>query len=190
MLLASTVTFAVRSAAQPTSGATVDPRLYAGLSWRNVGPFRAGRVGAVSGAIGQPGTFYAGYPGGGLWKTTSAGQTWYPVFDAITAVSSIGAVEVAPSDPNIVYVGTGDMITGGTLDQGNGVYRSSDAGQSWQHIGLEASRHIQTMLVDPRNPDVVMAGVLGDHVQKSDVRGVYRSTFSNIRDPGLASQCP
>ncbi len=176
VLLACSVGLAGRSVAQPTTTAAVDQRLYAGLSWRNVGPFRAGRVGAVSGAIGQPGTFYAGYPGGGLWKTTSAGQTWYPVFDAITAVSSIGAVEVAPSDPNIVYVGTGDMITGGTLDQGNGVYRSSDAGKSWQHIGLEASRHIQTMLVDPRNPDVVMAGVLGDHVKKSDVRGVYRST--------------
>ena len=155
---------------------TIDPRLYAGLTWRNVGPFRAGRVSAASGAIGQTGTFYAGFPGGGLWKTTSAGTTWLPVFDAVKSVSSIGAVEVAPSDPNVVYVGTGDMITGGTLDQGNGVYKSTDAGQTWQPIGLSGSRHIQTILVDPRNPDIVMVGALGDHVAKSDVRGVYRST--------------
>ena len=154
----------------------VDSRLYGGLTWRNVGPFRAGRVGAASGAIGQAGTFYAGFPGGGLWKTTSAGTTWFPVFDAVKSVSSIGAVEVAPSDPNIVYVGTGDMITGGTLDQGNGVYKSTDAGQTWQPIGLSGSRHIQTILVDPRNPAIVMIGALGDHIARSDMRGVYRST--------------
>ncbi len=153
----------------------IDPRLYAGLTWRNVGPFRGGRVAAVSGAIGQVGTFYAGYPGGGLWKTTSAGTTWFPVFDAIRSVSSVGAVEVAPSDPGVVYVGTGDMITGGTLDQGNGVYKSTDAGATWKHLGLEGTRHIQTILVDPRNPDIVLVGALGDHVVKSDSRGVYRS---------------
>ncbi|MEO7730970.1 MAG: glycosyl hydrolase, partial [Kofleriaceae bacterium] len=106
------------AAAQATT--RVDPSLYAGLAWRNLGPFRGGRVSAVSGAVGQPGVYYMGTPGGGLWKTTSGGQTWFPVFDAIRSVSSIGAVEVAPSDPNIVYVGTGDMISGGTLDQGNG----------------------------------------------------------------------
>ncbi|MBL0171829.1 MAG: hypothetical protein IPP90_14120 [Gemmatimonadaceae bacterium] len=166
---------AAPAAAQP-SASTVDPRLYAGLTWRNLGPFRAGRVGAVSGAIGQPGVFYAGYPGGGLWKTTSAGQTWFPVFDAIKTVSSVGAVEVAPSDPNVVYVGTGDMITGGTLDQGNGVYKSTDAGATWTSLGLEGTRHIQTISVDPRSPDVLLVGALGDHVNHSDMRGVYRST--------------
>ena len=115
--------------AHAQSTATIDPSLLTGLFWRNLGPFRAGRVGAVSGAIGQPGVFYAGYPGGGLWKTTSAGQTWYPVLDAIKNVSSVGAVEVAPSNPAVIYVGTGDMITGGTLDQGNGAYKSTDAGE-------------------------------------------------------------
>ena len=159
-----------------TVAQTIDPRLYAGLTWRNVGPFRGGRVAAVTGVIGQPGTFYAGFPGGGVWKTTSAGTTWFPVFDAVKRVSSVGAVEVAPSDPNVVYVGTGDMISGGTLDQGDGVYKSIDAGKTWQHIGLDASRHIQTILVDPRNPDLVMVGALGDHVNTSDVRGVFRST--------------
>ena len=162
--------------AHAQSTATIDPTLFAGLSWRNLGPFRAGRVGAVSGAIGQPGVFYAGYPGGGLWKTTSAGATWFPVFDAIKNVSSVGAVEVAPSNPAVIYVGTGDMITGGTLDQGNGAYKSTDAGATWQSIGLEGSRHIQTILVDPRSAETVLVGALGDHVTLSDMRGVYRST--------------
>lgn len=163
-------------AAQGGTTAPVDPRLYAGLQWRNVGPFRAGRVAAVTGVIGEVGTFYAGFPGGGVWKTTSAGQTWYPIFDAVKEVASVGAVEVAPSNSNIVYVGTGDMLTGGTLDQGNGVYKSTDAGKSWQHLGLAETRHIQTMLVDPRDPNVVMVGSLGDPLVKSESRGVFRST--------------
>ncbi len=165
---------AMPALAQPA--ATIDPRLYASLSWRNLGPFRAGRVGAVSAPIGQAGVYYAGFPGGGLWKTTSAGQVWFPIFDAVRATSSIGAVEVAPSNPDIVYVGTGDMITGGTLDQGNGVYKSTDAGRTWASLGLEGTRHIQTMLVDPRNPDVVLVGALGDHIHANDQRGVYRSS--------------
>ncbi len=174
--LACTVLSSVASAGAQAAPSRIDPRLYAGLTWRNLGPFRAGRVGAVSGAIGQPGVHYAGYPGGGLWKTTSAGQTWFPVFDAIKNVSSVGAVEVAPSDARVVYVGTGDMITGGTLDQGNGVYKSTDAGATWSSMGLEGTRHIQTISVDPRSADVLLVGALGDHVHQSDMRGVYRST--------------
>lgn len=154
----------------------VDAQVLPALQWRNLGPFRAGRVSAVSGVLGQAGTFYAGYPGGGLWKTTSAGTTWFPVFDAVTATSSVGAVEVAPSNPDIVYVGTGDMITGGTLDQGNGMYRSTDAGRTWTSIGLEATRHIQTISVDPRSADVLLVGALGDHITANDARGIFRST--------------
>ena len=165
-----------QSTLSPSAASAVDPRFYAGLTWRNLGPFRGGRVSAVSGAIGQPGVYYAGFPGGGLWKSTSAGTTWFPVFDAIKSVSSVGAVEVAPSNPNIVYVGTGDMISGGTLDQGNGVYKSTDAGATWQPLGLEATRHIQNILVDPREANVVLVGALGDHVVASDMRGVFRST--------------
>lgn len=164
--------------AQPasSSASAVDSKLFAALAWRNLGPFRGGRVGAVSGAIGHPGTFYAGFPGGGVWKTTSAGQTWFPVFDAVKTVSSVGAVEVAPSDANIIYVGTGDMITGGTLDRGNGVYKSTDAGTTWEHLGLDDTRHIQTMVVDTRDPNVVLVGALGDAQTKSDARGIFRST--------------
>src|SRR5271166_2397643 len=113
---------------------TVDPSLYSGLKWRNIGPFRGGRVAAVSGALGQPGVFYMGMPLGGVWKTTSAGTTWYPVMDSVKEASSVGSVEVAPSDPNIVYVGMGDMITGGGINEGNGVYKSTDAGKTWQHL--------------------------------------------------------
>ena len=126
---------------EPASRPTIDPRLYASPNWRNVGPFRGGRVSATAGAIGQPGVFYAGYPGGGVWKTTSAGAAWTPVFDSVSNVSSIGSVAVAPSNPDVVYVGTGDMITAGTIEQGNGVYRSTDAGKSWQHLGLERTKH-------------------------------------------------
>src|SRR6266566_5811557 len=89
--------------------AQADPQLLTALAWRNIGPFRAGRVSAVSGAIGQPGVFYFGAANGGVWKTTSAGETWFPVFDSIISVSSIGAIDVAPSDPNVIYVGSGDF---------------------------------------------------------------------------------
>jgi hypothetical protein len=82
----------------------------------------------VTGAIGQPGTFYIGLPAAGVWKTTSAGETWYPIFDSVKDVSSVGAIEVAPSDPNVIYVGTGDIVTGGGISEGNGVYKSTDAG--------------------------------------------------------------
>ena len=170
---------ALLAASLPARGQTptsVDPRLLTGLTWRNVGPFRGGRVSAVTGVIGTPGTFYAGFPGGGVWKTTSAGQTWYPIFDDVKEVSSVGAVEVAPSDPNVLYVGTGDMISGGTIDRGNGVYKSTDAGKSWQHLGLETTRHIQTIAIDPHDPAIVLVGALGDALHKSDARGIYRST--------------
>jgi photosystem II stability/assembly factor-like uncharacterized protein len=154
----------------------VDPRLYVGLTWRNLGPFRAGRIAAVSGAIGQPGVFYAGLPAGGIWKTTSAGQTWYPVFDGVKDVSSIGAIEVAPSDPNVIYAGTGDMVTGGAINEGNGVYRSADAGRTWRHVGLDASKQIPSMLVDLRDPNVVLVAAQGDIHVKSDARGVFRTS--------------
>lgn len=163
-------------AAPPATAAPVDPRLYAGLRWRNIGPFRAGRVAAVSGAIGQPGVFYAGLPAGGVWKTTSAGETWTPVFDDVREVSSVGAVEVAPSDPNVVYAGTGDMVTGGAINEGNGVYVSRDAGRTWRHAGLDRSKQIPSILVDPRDANVVLVAAQGDLHARSDARGVFRST--------------
>ena len=155
--------------------APIDPRLYSALTWRNLGPFRAGRVAAVTGTIGQPGTFYIGLPAAGVWKTTSAGETWYPIFDAVKDVSSVGAIEVAPSDPNVVYVGTGDIVTGGGISEGNGVYKSTDAGRTWKHLGLDATKQIPTMLVDPKDPNIVLIGAQGDIHAKSKSRGVFRS---------------
>ena len=175
-LLAGFTTLVVASTAYAQTGAPVDPRLLSALTWRNLGPFRAGRVAAVSGVIGDPGTFYMGLPAAGVWKTTSAGETWYPVFDAIKEVSSIGSVEVAPSNPSVIYVGTGDIITGGGINEGNGVYKSTDAGATWRHLGLEATKQIPTMLVDPKDPNVVLIGAQGDVHVKSRSRGVFRST--------------
>src|SRR5215813_8682235 len=145
--------------------------LFAGLRWRNIGPFHGGRVSAVTGAIGQPGVFYLGAPAGGIWKTTSAGVTWFPIFDQFTNVDSIGAVQVAPSDPNIVYVGTGDSV-GGSL--GDGMYKSSDAGKTWTHIGLEETVKINKLVIDPKDPNIVVASTQGD--AQHNGRGIYRTT--------------
>jgi hypothetical protein len=152
------------------------PDPVSGLVWRNIGPFRAGRVSAVSGAVGEAGVFYAGFPTGGLWKTSNAGTTWVPIFDAVTTTSSIGAVQVAPSDSSVVYVGTGDMPTGGNINEGDGVYKSTDAGKTWQHIGLEDSRQIPSILVDPHDPNLVILAAQGNRYAKGGQRGVYRST--------------
>src|SRR5207245_11740578 len=134
-----------------------------------------GRISAVSGAIGQPGVFYAGTPAGGVWKTTSAGETWFPVFDSIRTVSSIGAIEVAPSDPNVIYVGSGDLDS--FFDGlGDGMYKSTDAGRTWRHIGLECTEQIPAILVDPHDRNVVLVAALGQFRAHSDARGLFRST--------------
>src|SRR5215467_6199261 len=126
-----------------------DPSLYSGMQWRQIGPFRAGRVTGVSGIAGQPAIYYMGTAGGGAWKTTDGGMVWKPIFDK-QRVASIGAIAVAPSNPNMVYIGTGDVSNvGGAVNQGNGVWKSTDAGETWQHIGLEDSRHIGAIWIDP-----------------------------------------
>ncbi|MDR3688933.1 MAG: hypothetical protein P4L46_06100 [Fimbriimonas sp.] len=157
-------------------GVPTDSSLLSGLVWRNIGPFRGGRVSAVSGAVGHPGVFYAGYPLGGVWKTTGAGTTWTPVFDSIKDASSVGAVEVAPSNPNVIYVGMGDMVTGGGINEGNGVYKSTDAGKSWTHLGLEETKQIPSILVDPHDPDLVLVATQGNLHRQSEERGLFRST--------------
>lgn len=152
---------------------SLDATQFAGLKWRNIGPFRGGRVSAVAGSVSEPDTFYMGLPFGGIWKTTSAGQVWYPVFDAVKETSTVGAIEVAPSDPNIVYAGTGDIST--TL-AGAGAYKSSDAGKTWTHIGLDGTIIIPTVLVDPHDPNLVLAAAMGTVFRSSGVRGIFRST--------------
>src|SRR2546427_465779 len=148
-----------------------DDDLFAGLRWRNIGPFHGGRVAAVTGAIGEPGLFYIGAPAGGIWKTTSAGVTWSPIFDQFTNVDSVGAIQVAPSDANIVYAGTGDSVQGSL---GDGMYKSVDAGKTWTHIGLEDTVKINKIVVDPKDPNLVLASTQGD--ARHSGQGVYRST--------------
>jgi len=156
--------------------AQVNPAEYAGLVWRNIGPFRAGRVSAVSAPIGQPGVFYDGLPAGGVWKTESAGATWFPIFDSVKSVSSVGSIAVAPSDPNIIYVGTGDLVAQSAINEGDGVYKSTDAGKSWIHLGMEATKQIPAIIVDPKDPNIVLMAAQGDIHHPSEDRGVYRST--------------
>src|SRR6202521_2988208 len=155
---------------------------YCGLRWRMIGPFRAGRVNAVSGVLGQPETFYFGSVGGGVWKTNNAGRTWKPVFDSQSA-ASIGAIGVAPSDPNVVYVGTGEADMRDSIQFGDGMYKSTDGGKTWKHIGLENTRQIGRVIVDPKNPNVVFVAALGHAYGPSPDRGVYRS-----RDGGATWQ--
>jgi photosystem II stability/assembly factor-like uncharacterized protein len=146
-----------------------------GMKWRLIGPFRGGRVLAVAGVANQPNIYYFGAVAGGVWKTTDGGLTWSPIFDK-QPVSSIGAIAVAPSDPNIIYVGTGEACIRGDISFGNGVYKSLDAGKTWTHIGLDDTRHIGAVIVDPHDPNIVFVAALGHAFGPNKDRGVYRST--------------
>lgn len=152
-----------------------DSSAYGGMRWRMIGPFRGGRAVAVSGVIGDPRTAYFGAVGGGVWKTENAGRTWNPIMDS-QPVASVGAVAVAPSDPNTVYVGSGEADMRSDIQHGNGMYRSTDAGKTWTRIGLEDSRQIGRILVDPRDPKTLLVAALGHQYGPNDMRGVYRST--------------
>jgi len=155
----------------------VDPSYYGGIRWRSIGPYRSGNVYSVTGIPGDPTVYYIGTPEAGVWKTTDGGTLWRPIFDD-QHVPSIGAVVVAPSDPNTVYVGTGNPSFW-SFTPGNGVYKSTNAGTSWQKIGLEDTRYITSIIVDPHRPDVVLVGALGGREfggGANPAGGVYRST--------------
>jgi photosystem II stability/assembly factor-like uncharacterized protein/phage anti-repressor protein len=152
----------------PTFGQQYKADAYAGMRWRLIGPHRAGRVTAVAGIRGRPGIYYMGTPGGGVWKTTDGGQVWKPIFDE-ARVASIGALAVAPSNPQIIYVGTGEQT------EGNGVYKSTDAGATWTNIGLGETRYISSIIVDPRDPNIVLVGVSGKPVP-GQMRGIFKTT--------------
>jgi len=151
-----------------------DP-LFKGLTWRLVGPYRGGRTLAVSGVVGEPNTYYFGSVGGGVWKTTDSGISWTPMSDK-EKLASIGAIAVAESDPNVVYVGTGEACIRNNILRGNGMYKSTDAGKSWHFIGLEDTRHIGRLAVNPKNPDIVFVAALGHAYGRNTERGVFRST--------------
>ncbi|HET9282265.1 MAG TPA: hypothetical protein VFR24_09920 [Candidatus Angelobacter sp.] len=146
-----------------------------GLRWRMIGPFRGGRSIAVSGIESQPNTYYFGGVGGGVWKTANGGNTWTPIFDS-QPIASIGAIAVAPSDPGIIYVGTGEADFRSDLTYGNGVYKSTDGGNTWSNIGLRETRHIARIIVDPKNPNIVLVAALGHAYGPNPERGVFRST--------------
>ena len=162
--------------AQMQAGASVDPNPnYAALRYRSIGPYRGGRVTAVAGTAAQPATFYMGATGGGVWKTTDYGQSWQPIADGQMATGSIGAIDVADSDPNVVYVGTGSAAIRSNVIIGKGMYKSTDAGRSWRQIGLVDAGQIGSVNVHPSNPDIVWVAALGNPFGKSTARGVYRT---------------
>jgi photosystem II stability/assembly factor-like uncharacterized protein len=146
-----------------------------GLRWRLIGPFRGGRAVTATGIPGDPNTFYFGAVGGGIWKTTDAGMVWTPIFDD-QHIASIGAIEVAPSDANVIYAGTGEADIRSDLSSGDGVYKSTDGGKTWRNIGLRDSKQIGRILVHPKNPDVVYVAALGHAYGPNAERGVFRST--------------
>ncbi|MBT8070354.1 MAG: glycosyl hydrolase, partial [Gammaproteobacteria bacterium] len=148
-----------------------------GLEWREIGPYRGGRVTTVTGVPGRPMLYYMGATGGGLWRTENAGTTWQNISDEYFKVGTIGAVAVAESDHNVLYVGTGESpIRGVTTATGDGVWKSSDAGKTWTHIGLENSGQIARIKIHPANPDIAWVAVQGQIWGPNEERGVFRTT--------------
>ena len=149
-------------------------KYYSSIQWRNIGPFRGGRSAAVTGVPGKPNLFYMGATGGGVWRTTDAGNTWDNISDGFFG-GSVGAVAVSEWDNNVIYVGMGEKTVRGNVSSGDGMWKSVDAGKTWKHIGLENSRHIPVVRIHPKNPDIVFAAVLGDLYRSSDDRGIFKS---------------
>jgi hypothetical protein len=169
------VLLASLAAASVVRAQTADPSLFAALAWRAIGPFRGGRTVGAAGIAQQPNVFYIGVNNGGVWKTIDYGHTWTPIFDD-QPTQSIGAVAVAPSDPKILYVGSGEGLQRPDLSVGDGIYKSIDAGRTWQHLGLRGAHQIAAVLIDPTDPDRVFAAALGHPYGPNEERGVFRST--------------
>ncbi|HSM87621.1 MAG TPA: hypothetical protein VLT16_15805 [Candidatus Limnocylindrales bacterium] len=163
------------AAAQPGPLAQLDPALLQSFHWRGIGPYRGGRTRAIGGVPSQPSVFYVGVCNGGVWKTNDYGRTWQPIFDD-QPTGSIGAIAVSPSDPNIVYVGSGEGLHRPDLSVGDGIYKSTDAGKTWTHLGLRDGQQIPQLAVDPRDPNKVFAAVAGHPYGPNAERGVFRST--------------
>ena len=176
---------ALAATAVPTLEAqTPTSPLFSELRWRHIGPFRAGRTKAATGVRQQPNVFYIAAVNGGAWRTTDYGRTWTPIFDGQPS-GSIGALAVAPSDPNIIYIGSGEGLQRPDLSTGDGIYKSTDAGKTWAHLGLRDGQQIPQIVIDPRNPDRLFVAVLGHPYGPNEERGLYRSldggrTFKKI----------
>ncbi|MEO7712461.1 MAG: hypothetical protein ABIV10_06035 [Gemmatimonadaceae bacterium] len=183
VLLSSITTVAGAQVRGMMDVGSFDQRRMAGMRYRMIGPARGGRVTAVTGVNQEPHTFYLGATGGGVWKTTNAGASWRNVSDNAFATGSIGAMDVADSDPNVLYVGTGSEAIRSNVSIGKGIYKSSDAGRTWRYAGLRDGGQIGAVVVHPTNPDVVYAAVVGNPFANSRTRGIYRS-----RDGGTTWQ--
>ncbi len=188
VVLAGALIASMLAAALPAQAQTVSPQMYSDMDWRLIGPFRGGRAVAASGVPGDGATFYFGSVDGGVWKTTNAGTTWKPIFDG-QPVASIGALTVAPSDPKVIYAGTGETDIRSDLASGGGVYKSIDGGETWKFVGLKETRQIAKIVVDPGNPDIVYVGALGHAYGPNPERGVYKSidggaTWQHVLDKG------
>ncbi|HEX8905224.1 MAG TPA: hypothetical protein VF771_10305 [Longimicrobiaceae bacterium] len=157
------------------SPAQVSPRMFAGLRWRMIGPFRGGRTVAAVGVPSRPGTFYIGVNNGGVWRTTDYGRVWTPIFDD-QPTGSIGAIAVSESNPDVIYVGSGEGLQRPDLSTGDGIFKSTDGGKTWTHLGLPDAQQVPQLIVDPRNPDRVFAAVLGHPYGPNAERGIFRST--------------
>lgn len=164
------------SAPAPAATQGVDPSLLAGLRWRSIGPARGGRSQAIAGSAKRPLEYYFGAVGGGVWKTTDGGVNWRAVSDRFFKSSSPGAIAVAESNPDVVYVGMGETQLRGNIIQGDGVYKTTDAGLTWTHVGLEKTRAIGRIRVHPTNPDIVYVAALGDPYASTPDRGIFKST--------------
>ncbi|UXE68957.1 MAG: glycosyl hydrolase [Chryseotalea sp. WA131a] len=159
---------------EKTNSLTFDEKLYKGMEWRSIGPFRGGRSAAVTGVPGKPNLFYMGATGGGVWRTKDAGNTWYNLSDGFFG-SSIGSVAVSEWDNNVIYVGQGEGTVRGNVSYGHGMWKSTDAGKTWIFAGLKDSKHIPRIRIHPKNPELVYAAVMGDLFKSSEERGVYKS---------------
>ena len=153
----------------------VDPTFDQNYSWRNIGPDRGGRSLGSSGSPGRPNEYYFGATGGGLWKTVDGGNEWFPVTDGKISSSSIGAVAVAETNPDIVYIGGGETQLRGSITQGDGVYKTTDGGKTWRHLGLKETQAISRIRVHPTNPNIVYVAALGHVYGDNEERGVFRS---------------
>jgi photosystem II stability/assembly factor-like uncharacterized protein len=173
-ILSTLVVLAVVFIAVPVTAQQFNPDLFKSLRWRSIGPFRGGRTRAVAGVPSQPNVFYIAQVNGGVWKTEDYGHSWYPIFDD-QPTGSVGTIAVAASDPNIVYVGSGEGLQRPDLSVGDGIYKSTDAGKTWTHLGLRDGQQIPQIVVDPRNANTVLVAVAGHPYGPNAERGIFRS---------------
>src|ERR1700693_165261 len=179
-----TATRAATPSPTATPAGAISEKVFRGMQWRQIGPFRGGRALAIEGIPGEPDTYYFGAVAGGVWKTIDGGANWTPLFDK-EDISSIGAIAVAPSDHNVVYAGTGEAAIRGNTTYGIGVYKSIDAGKTWKNVGLKDTHQIGAVIVDPRNENVAMVAALGHAFGPNRERGIFRTadggkTWANV----------